>query len=83
MKTLICGALRAYQRWISPALHALSGPGSGCRYTPSCSQYCLEAVVRHGAAKGSWLGLRRLARCHPWGGCGPDPVPQLKSPAAP
>jgi putative membrane protein insertion efficiency factor len=46
-----------------------------CRFTPSCSQYAIEAVDRHGAIKGGWLALKRLLRCHPWGGCGHDPVP--------
>lgn len=46
-----------------------------CRYTPTCSQYALEAISKHGAVKGGWLTLKRLARCHPWGGHGHDPVP--------
>lgn len=46
-----------------------------CRYSPSCSQYAIEAVTKYGAIKGSWLALKRLLRCHPWGGCGHDPVP--------
>jgi uncharacterized protein len=46
-----------------------------CRYQPSCSAYAIEAWTRYGALKGSWLAVRRLLRCHPWGGCGFDPVP--------
>ncbi|MCM1449893.1 MAG: membrane protein insertion efficiency factor YidD [Clostridiales bacterium] len=48
---------------------------SCCRFTPTCSEYALEALRRHGALKGGWLTLRRLLRCHPWGGSGYDPVP--------
>ncbi|WP_311268920.1 membrane protein insertion efficiency factor YidD [Sphingobium sp. WCS2017Hpa-17] len=46
-----------------------------CRYAPSCSEYGIQAVRKYGAIKGSWLGFKRLMRCHPWGGSGYDPVP--------
>jgi putative membrane protein insertion efficiency factor len=46
-----------------------------CRYTPSCSAYAITALERYGAARGGWLAVKRILRCHPWGGQGPDPVP--------
>ncbi|MCC6909986.1 MAG: membrane protein insertion efficiency factor YidD [Phycisphaerales bacterium] len=49
--------------------------GGQCRFCPSCSRYSIEALARHGALRGGWLTLRRLVRCHPWGGSGDDPVP--------
>ena len=61
--------VRIYQRFISP----LTPPS--CRFTPTCSQYALEALRKYGPFKGSWLALKRLLRCHPWGGSGYDPVP--------
>jgi putative membrane protein insertion efficiency factor len=61
--------IRGYQRLLSPLL-----PPS-CRFYPSCSQYALEAIHRHGALKGGWLAIRRLARCHPFNAGGFDPVP--------
>jgi putative membrane protein insertion efficiency factor len=69
MTNLLAALIRAYQRFVSPVL-----PPS-CRFYPSCSQYALEAVTRHGAFKGSWLAARRLARCHPFHPGGFDPVP--------
>ena len=79
-------SLRLYRALVSPVLAALFGPlGMGCRYTPTCSQYSLEAIQLHGVGKGTWLTLRRLCRCHPWGAFGMDPVPpnvtQASSPA--
>jgi putative membrane protein insertion efficiency factor len=63
-------------RWVlSPVKTALFGPLGRCRFEPSCSAYALEALQTHGAMKGSWLAVRRLCRCHPWGDFGPDPVP--------
>jgi putative membrane protein insertion efficiency factor len=65
------GLIRFYQLFISPALPPR------CRYLPTCSDYAAEAIARHGAAAGAWLALRRLLRCHPWGGSGYDPVPDV------
>jgi putative membrane protein insertion efficiency factor len=78
MLSLVRFFIRAYQYTLSPLLALISGPGSGCRFTPTCSAYFLEAVETHGIIYGSWLGLKRLARCQPWGGQGHDPVPKAK-----
>ena len=69
LRKLFLALIRFYQLCIS----SLIPPR--CRYTPTCSQYAIEAVRKYGALKGGWLALKRLARCHPWGGCGYDPVP--------
>ena len=61
--------IRIYQLILSPLL------GANCRYTPTCSQYGKEAIERYGPFKGGWLAVKRIARCHPWGGHGHDPVP--------
>jgi len=63
--------VRLYQR-------LTAGRPSPCRFDPTCSAYALEALEQHGAVRGSWLVVRRLGRCHPWGGQGWDPVPQRK-----
>ena len=62
--------IKFYQHVISPFTPAT------CRYTPTCSSYTLQAIQTYGAFKGSWLGLKRIASCHPWGGSGYDPVPE-------
>ena len=65
-------AVRGYRK-------VTAGRPSPCRFDPSCSTYALEALELHGAARGTWLTLRRLVRCHPWGGHGWDPVPDGKA----
>jgi hypothetical protein len=65
----LLAVVRGYQVLASPIV------GGACRFQPSCSRYMAEAIERHGAARGAWLGVRRLARCHPFGSSGFDPVP--------
>lgn len=65
--------IRFYQAAISPFLP------KACRFEPTCSSYAMEALRVHGPLRGSWLAIRRILRCHPWGGCGFDPVPPKKS----
>ena len=69
LKFLLIIPIKIYQILISPLL------GPHCRFTPTCSQYAVEAIEKHGPIKGIWLAIKRIARCHPWGGCGYDPVP--------
>lgn len=69
MKTLLILLIRFYRTCISP----LKSPV--CRFTPTCSEYALEAIMKYGPLKGSWLAIKRICRCHPWGGSGYDPVP--------
>lgn len=75
MKTVLIGLLKAYRVVISPIY------GQVCRYHPSCSAYALQAVTEYGAARGSWLAVRRLGRCHPWAAGGNDPVPPRDHPS--
>jgi len=69
MKSLLLGLIRAYQLLLGPWW------GGRCRFTPTCSEYAMEAIEAHGSLRGTWLALRRLARCHPWCEGGFDPVP--------
>ena len=75
MKLLTRLVIRIYQMTVSPFLHWLGGPGTGCRFEPSCSEYFLGAVEGHGFVRGARLGLKRICRCNPWCTPGYDPVP--------
>ena len=70
LKTIFIFPIRVYQYAISPLL------GSNCRHTPTCSAYTVEAIQEWGPLKGTWLGMKRIAKCHPWGTSGYDPVPK-------
>lgn len=72
LQALLFFLIKLYQYLVSPAI------GPHCRYQPTCSNYAAEAIKRHGPYKGFILGLKRVARCHPWGGHGYDPVPDNK-----
>ncbi len=65
----LIGLVTFYRYCVSPMFPSV------CRFTPTCSEYALEALKRHGPLRGTWLAIRRIARCHPWGGSGYDPVP--------
>ncbi|MBQ2403277.1 MAG: membrane protein insertion efficiency factor YidD [Prevotella sp.] len=69
LQQLLLAPIWIYQHCISPYTPA------ACRFTPTCSEYMRQAIVKHGPLKGVWLGIKRLSRCHPWGGSGYDPVP--------
>ena len=69
----LIGLVRLYQFTLSPLL------GSNCRYQPTCSHYMIGALEEWGPVQGTWLGIKRIGRCHPWGGFGPDPVPSKTS----
>ena len=66
---ILVAPIRFYRRFISPLKPAC------CRFTPTCSHYAIEAIRKHGPIRGFWLAIRRILRCHPWGGSGYDPVP--------
>ncbi|HBI59093.1 MAG TPA: membrane protein insertion efficiency factor YidD [Porphyromonadaceae bacterium] len=68
-RQLLVLPIRFYKLCISPLLPP------ACRFTPSCSTYAMEAILKHGVFRGSWLAVKRILRCHPWGGSGYDPVP--------
>ena len=70
MKQTAAALIRVYQLTLSPLL------APNCRFHPTCSEYMREAVLRHGLLRGSWLGVKRLGRCHPWHSGGYDPVPE-------
>lgn len=76
INVVLRGLIRFYKRFISPPLHALTGPT--CRFVPTCSEYLGEALEKHGTWRGLSLGARRICRCQPWGGQGYDPVPEVK-----
>ena len=67
---VLIGVTRGYQFFLSPILPRT------CRFHPTCSSYAIEAIHEHGAIRGGWLALKRIGRCHPWGGGGFDPVPE-------
>ena len=70
MRSLMLSILRGYRYVVSPLL------GPRCRFYPSCSEYAIEAIERHGVASGGWLALKRISKCHPWHEGGVDPVPE-------
>jgi putative membrane protein insertion efficiency factor len=77
---LLLGAIRLYQRFLSPVLPVVTLGTYACRFAPTCSEYAAEAVHVHGVARGGWLALRRLAKCTPLHPGGLDPVPPRRSP---
>ena len=73
MAKVLIYLVQGYRLLLSPFL------GVHCRFQPTCSQYMIDALAQHGALRGTWLGLRRLSRCHPWHKGGLDPVPEVKT----
>ena len=72
MTRILLAGIGLYQRFLSPLF------GARCRFYPTCSAYAAEAISRHGAGRGVWLAVKRIARCHPWNAGGLDPVPERK-----
>lgn len=80
MDRLVISIIRLYQKTLSPdtGVFRVFFPSGVCRHTPSCSEYSIQAIEEYGVLKGSWIGLRRVSRCHPFGSSGYDPVKKLK-----
>lgn len=76
MRFVLIFLVRVYQYTLSPLIAFVAG--DVCRFTPTCSNYAIEALKTHGAIRGSWLATKRICRCHPWGGQGHDPVPKAE-----
>lgn len=75
MNKLTIGILKLYKKFTSPVLERIFG--KACRFTPTCSEYTIEALEKFGVVHGLSLGIRRFLKCHPWGGSGYDPVPEI------
>jgi putative membrane protein insertion efficiency factor len=75
---ILVAAIHAYRWAISPAQIFIFGSTGGCRFTPTCSQYAVEAMQAHGVLAGTLLATKRICRCHPWAKCGHDPVPEFR-----
>jgi putative membrane protein insertion efficiency factor len=79
--TLSAASLFVYKNLLSPLLHGISGSPTACRFQPSCSEYAVAAIAHHGIFRGTWLAVRRIAKCHPFHRPEFDPVPGTWSPA--
>jgi putative membrane protein insertion efficiency factor len=74
MKFILISLIRFYKKFVSPLFQGFLG--GGCRFTPTCSEYTIDALEKYGAFKGLFMGVIRISKCHPWGGSGYDPVPE-------
>lgn len=77
-RSALVWVIRGYQWFLSPMKVLFFGPTAHCRFFPCCSEYAIQAIQEHGVIRGGGLALIRICRCHPWGGCGHDPVPGTK-----